>query len=460
MFSTVLRRFMDEAPVCVAVRATLERLLSPAWLDELFGRVACHQYESKLLFSTVGDLMSQVVCSVRRSIHEAYQHAQEISVSITSVYNKLNGLEPALSEALVRQSSKEAAEVLQYLTPAPDLLKGYEVRIVDGNHLTGTQHRLKELRTTRSAALPGQSLVVFDPRRRLMVEMVPCEDAHAQERALVGALLERVKEGELWMADRNFCTTLMLKGLVHHGAFFLIRQHASTLYLKKGGPWRKCGTCPSGTVYEQSIPVRLEVCGDHEQWVTLRRIKLKLKKPTEDGDWEIYLLSNLPKSVRAAKLAQLYADRWQIEDAFGELTASLRCEINTLGYPRAALFGFALALLAYNAVSLIKSALVAAHGKDQQIQDKISLYQLSREVAATRHGMEVAVDAREWKLFADMTARQFARWLIDLAKTMNLRRYRKHPRGPQKPYPPKTHGRRIKHVATAKILRDRLASSG
>jgi len=175
--------------------------------------------------------------------------------------------------------------------------------------------------------------VVFDPRRRLMVEMVPCEDAHAQERALIGALFELVKGGELWMADRNFCTTLMLRGLINRGAFFLIRQHASTLYLEKGGPWRKCGACKSGTVYEQSVPVRLDLCSGREQWVTLRRIKLKLKKPTEDGDWEIHLLSNLPQSARAEKLAQLYADRWQIEDAFGELTASLRCEINTLGYP-------------------------------------------------------------------------------------------------------------------------------
>jgi len=460
MFNAVLRRFLDEAPVCVAVRATLERLLAPAWLDELFGRVACHQYESKLLFSTLSDLMSQVVCSTRRSIHEAYQHAREIGVSITSVYNKLNGLEPPLSAALVRQSGKEAAAVMRHLTLRPALLKGYEVRIVDGNHLTTTQHRLKELRTTRSGPLPGQSLVVFDPRRRLMVEMVPCEDAHAQERALIGALFELVKGGELWMADRNFCTTLMLRGLINRGAFFLIRQHASTLYLEKGGPWRKCGACKSGTVYEQSVPVRLDLCSGREQWVTLRRIKLKLKKPTEDGDWEIHLLSNLPQSARAEKLAQLYADRWQIEDAFGELTASLRCEINTLGYPRAALFAFALALLAYNAVSLIKTALIQAHGGEEQVEEKISFYQLSREVAATSRGMEVAVDGRQWKLFTAMTAQQFARWLIDLAGKTNLRRYRKHPRGPQKPYPPRTRGRRIKHVATARILRDRLANSG
>jgi hypothetical protein len=194
--------------------------------------------------------------------------------------------------------------------------------------------------------------------------------------------------------------------------------------------------------------------------VTLRRIKLELNKPTEDGDWEIYLLSNLPKSVRADKLAQIYAQRWQIEDAFGELTASLRCEINTLGYPRAALFAFALALLAYNAVSLVKTALAAAHGGDDEVKRHISFYQLAREVAAVSRGMEVAVDPKQWAIFAAMTPRRFAQSLLGLTKRMNLRRHRKHPRGPKKPRPPRTHGRRIKHVATARILSRRSAASG
>jgi hypothetical protein len=119
MFDSVLHRFMDEAPVCVAARATLERLLRPQWLDELFGRVAGHQYESKLLFSTLTDLMSQVACCSRRSMHEAYQHTGDVGVSITAVYDKLNRLEPPVSAALVRQSAREAAAVMAHLPRRP-----------------------------------------------------------------------------------------------------------------------------------------------------------------------------------------------------------------------------------------------------------------------------------------------------------------------------------------------------
>ena len=48
---------------------------------------------------------------------------------------------------------------------------------------------------------------------------------------------------------------------------------------------------------------------------------------------------------------------WQIEGLFQDLTVALHCELDTLGYPRAALFGFGTALVAYNtlAVAMYKS---------------------------------------------------------------------------------------------------------
>ena len=50
------------------------------------------------------------------------------------------------------------------------------------------------------------------------------------------------------------------------------------------------------------------------------------------------------------------------QTAFHHLTVDLACEIDTLGYPKAALFGFCVALVAYNVVALVKGALRAAHG--------------------------------------------------------------------------------------------------
>jgi hypothetical protein len=112
----------------------------------------------------------------------------------------------------------------------PALLPGYRVRILDGNHLAGTQHRLKELRTTAAGALPGQALVVLDPARMLITDLFPCEDGHAQERAILPEVLDAVRPGELWIADRPFCTTNFLFGIAARQACFLIRLHQTTLH--------------------------------------------------------------------------------------------------------------------------------------------------------------------------------------------------------------------------------------
>jgi len=80
----------------------------------------------------------------------------------------------------------------------------------------------------------------------------------------------------------------------------------------------------------------------------VRRIHVKLFQPTQDGDTEIYLLTNLRQRVAGAlKVTQLYLERWTVENAFQELEQALHSEIETLAYPRAALLSFCVALLTY-----------------------------------------------------------------------------------------------------------------
>ena len=166
------------------------------------------------------------------------------------------------------------------------------------------------------------------------------------------------------------------------------------------------------------------------------------------------MLTNLPKQVAASKIAVAYASRWQIETAFAKLTTVLKCELNTLGYPQAALFGFCLAVMAYHAVSVIKAALRAVHGRET-VQREISGYYLSLEISQTYDGMMVAIPARHWKKFRTLTPAKLARVLKELAANINLRRYQKHPRGPKKPPPKKSTYKNGGHVSTAKLLATR-----
>ena len=102
----VYERFAQESPVPVMVRGVLEYALPPSFLDELFVEHAERQYQSDLLFSTVVEMMSLVVCKIRPSLHAAYQErAEEIGVSVNSVYNKINGVETQVSRALVQATA-------------------------------------------------------------------------------------------------------------------------------------------------------------------------------------------------------------------------------------------------------------------------------------------------------------------------------------------------------------------
>jgi IS4 transposase len=443
--------FMEESPASVMIRGILERTFDPARLDTMFASAAQSGYTRELLFSTTVRLMSEVVLGVSPSVHAAYQdHAASIPVTVTAVYDKLKGIETNVSAELVRDSARQLAPIIRRLRgTVPPFLAGYRVRILDGNHLAGTEHRLKGLRRFRAAALPGQSLVVLDPELMLMIDVVPCEDAYAQERSLLNDILPMVEAGDLWIDDRNFCTTGFLFGIARQKACFLVRQHSRNLYWKLVGK-RKCwGRIGTGKVFEQTMHLDNPETGET---LVIRRITVELDEPTRDGEMEIHLLTNLPRKDASAKqVAQLYAKRWTIERAFQDLTVALVCEINTLGYPKAALFGFCLALTAYNAVSLVKASLRAIHGHEK-VESEVSWYYLCLHVSKVYAGMMIAIPAKHWEIFRCVDEKQITAILKDLAGRIDLKRFRKHPRGPKKPPPKRISGARSKHVSTARIL--------
>lgn len=453
ILSEVFERFAEESPVTVMARAALEHALPPSTVDALFEDVAESQYTRTLLFSDVVDLMAMVVCKVRPSINAAYKkHAEALGVTRKAVYNKINGMEPAIGSALVRHVAAALAPVIDAMGGRREpWLPGYRVRVLDGSHLPGTEHRLGPLRTERAGALPGQSLVVFDPELALAIDAIPCEDGHAQERSMTAEILATVGPGELWVADRNFCTTALLFGIIDRGGSFAIRQHGSTLTWEAAGPRRAAGRCDTGEVFEQ--PVRLT--GPEGRTLVLRRVTVVLDRPTRDGDRELHILTDLPGDVAdAIAVAEIYRKRWTLETAFQEIEATLDGEIAALGYPRAALFALCVALASYNLMSAVKGALRSVHGGDE-VDGGVSGSDLAEEVSGTTRGLLIAIPEDEWAVFHGLPASEMGEVLRILARRVRLSHYRKQPRGPKKPKPKKASGYEKKHLSTAKLLRDR-----
>ncbi|MDZ8066259.1 MAG: transposase [Nostoc sp. DedQUE08] len=449
LLGQVFERFVTESPVSVMVRGLLEKALCPQIIDELFERSAKTQYTRELLFSTVVNLMSLVVCGVHPSVHAAHQASVEkIGVSVTSVYNKINGIEPSTGGELVREVAGQMEATIRHLNATmPDLLPGYRVKIIDGNAIAATEHRLKPLREISSAPLPGQSLVVLDPSLMLAVDVFPCEDGHAQERSLFDEVLPTVEEDDVWIADRNFCTLKFLFGVAAGLGYFIIRQHQS-LPWQATDDFRLVGQSDSGTVFEQNIILS----ADDGQLLKARRIKVCLKQPNRDGDREIFILTNLPFEVaNALVVAQMYRKRWKLEILFQVLTENLCCEINTLGYPKAALFTFCIALVAYNILSTVQAALRSFHGTEK-IEAEISSYYLADEIKGTYRGMMIAIPPNEWCVFQNMTFSELSQTLKHLAGLVKLRTFRRHLRDPKKAQPKRTYLKNKPHVSTVKIL--------
>ncbi|MEH1948839.1 MAG: transposase [Nostoc sp.] len=447
----VFERFVEESPISVMVRGLLETILCPQKLDELFEKSAKTQYTKELLFSTVVEMMNTVTCGIRPSIHAAYQaKTSQMNVSVTSVYNKLNAMETDVSAELVRETGTSMEAIIRHLNGSlPDWLPGYRLKILDGNAIGASEHRLKPLRDCNSAPLPGQSLVVLDPSLMLAIDVFPCEDAHAQERSLLHKVLTTIEEEDVWIADRNFCTLNFLSGIVARKGYFIIREHQCFPWYD-ASEFRHIGSVEGGTVFEQTVKV-----SDDEGYLSnIRRVKIILDETTRDGDSEIFILTNLPTKVaNALVVAQIYRKRWTIETLFQILTEIFNCEIKTLGYPKAAVFAFCVALVSYNILSVVLAALRSIHGI-KKIEQEVSSYYLADEIRGTYRGMMIAIPPSEWKVFAKMNLIELTNILRDLASRVNLVVFASHPRAPKKTRRvlKRTRPSKRPHVSTAKIL--------
>jgi Transposase DDE domain len=451
ILGSVFEQFIAESPLSVMARATIEHAFSPSALDDLFEHTAQRGYTRELLFSTTVDLMSLVVCGHAPHIQAAFKHLRErVPVTLKSVYEKLQNIEPVVSARLVHHVGGRCQDLITELGgTCQSLLPGYRARIIDGNHLAATEKRLKATRGHSAGPLPGQSLAVLDPALMVITDLIPCEDGHTQERALLDQVLPLVRAKDVWIADRNFCTVDFLLGIKERHACFVIRRHGNmTIEAQTDfGPEVETET---GWVSERKV----WICRDNEQMLEARSVRVRQKKVTDDGEMEIEILTNVPAEVASAqKVAFIYLKRWKVEGAFHELTMALNCEVKTLGYPKAALFAFSVAVVAYNVLAVLKGAMRAVHG-EERVQQEVSGYYVALEWSMVYPGMMIALPAEEWVVFGRMPVKQLASYLRDWASKINMEKIKKAP--PRKPTKNKTE--RIQdespHVSTARLLEE------
>jgi hypothetical protein len=443
----ILNPYIEGAPAAVMTRIALDWIIEGTFFDQIFEEVAVGQYDREFTLAHFVQTMLDVASGYRPSPRAAFLRRRlEAVASISAFYRKLGRMELALPTEVVHRTMQRARALIvaaDGLMPEP--IPGYHARVLDGNVLTGTEHRIKPLRTTNSAGLPGMTLAIYEPASGLIRDLVLEEDAHCQERALLDQVA--VDRGQLWIADRNFCVRTFLFRIRRAEAFFLIRWHKTTCPFKPVGPIRALGRCETGEVSEQLITVKDPADGRRHR---LRRIVLKLDQPTRDGATEIVLVTNLPAKVAGIVCCRVYRGRWQIEGHFQTLTDLLHCEVTSLGRPRAALFAFCMSVVAGNALAVLKGNLRAVHG-DEMVA-ALSDFALVDEVAEIYPGMMVGVPPREWSFVRQCSVEVVAGILTELAGGVPVERMLRCRRGPKRPRPKRSSGKRNHHVSNKKLL--------
>lgn len=443
--SKVLAKFIKQCPFAVLTQAVMHGLIANEF-DTLFQENRSQQYQKTLTFSAMATAVADVVLRFAANFRQAHTtHKDQLAVSLTSLYNKINATELQTSEAIVARSAQRAVELQDQLDFVPwQVLEGYKVYALDGNHLQESEKRLKPLRMLHDAPLAGTTVARFDLQRQLFDRAYLLEDAHAQECSTLDRVLNDLTKGDLVLADRHYCILKFLRDSNDKSVSFVIRQHGRF----KGvlvGTRRKIGRTATGVAYEQQI----KTSNDPDALV-MRRITVELDQPTRDGDTVIHLLSNLPERVDAMAIAELYRYRWEEETGFYYLTTTLTCELTSVGDPQAALFLFCMAMMAFNSRQVVFAALYAEH--DEELVNDLSHHAISVEVARYTDGMLVVLNDAFWDRLLGANGERVSERLREISRTIDLSKYRKSKRGPKKKVvkPPQT--RKKTHVSTAKVL--------
>lgn len=153
------------------------------------------------------------------------------------------------------------------------------------------------------------------------------------------------------------------------------------------------------------------------------------------------------------------SQQWGIERAFLQLTTQLRCEVDTLSYPPAALFALACAMVAFNVLAVLKAALREAHGPE--VDHTLSTHAMASDLRNMAQSLDLIVDAQDWDVFCLASLGAMAAWLLDQARRISLKRYAKAPARKSQPKPAvkRAHDPKKPHVALSRLLAKEKAGS-
>lgn len=437
---TIVERFVEQSPMTIMTRLVLQCALHDDWIDTTVDADDEPDEESirETLFALAVDAIASIAAHAQMPVSVRPRgvpgHASSASgAAVAALHDGMSRWRAGWGRALVRDSVDLLLPVAAVRADERGrTLGGMRLRVLDG---TGDScaprgagcdcgRACDDPARDGAPSLTGaRVLAVYDPELAMIVDLLPIERGRSHERAFVGALLETVRPGELWIVDGRFDTEAIVSGWPRRGCAFVLHDYGGAAACRPLGGWRDAGPLDGGDVREQAVGI----AGDGEATGTLRRIEWC--GPGLDGHpgATVTVLTNLPvEQFDACQVMQLARRRWRdalplpLEPALGgTLFGSVPA--------RASLLACGIAALAYNAFSVMTRMVGGALGLDERDVERVPSH-IADGVAATYAGMMIALPPDWWRRYDQLPAATLGQIVRMLAAHVDPRSERRRRR--------------------------------
>ncbi|WP_175968665.1 type II toxin-antitoxin system Phd/YefM family antitoxin [Burkholderia sp. BCC0322] len=416
MMRTIVERFVEQSPMTIMARLVLQCALHDDWIDMVVDADEEPDDESirETLFALAVDAIAAIAAQAHTPAspmpHGVPGHASSASgAAVAALHDGMSRWRAGWGRALVRDSVDLLLPVAAARADERGrTLGGMRLRVLDGAGAGCAPGRAgcdcgRACDDPARDAAPGLTsarvMPVYDPELAMIVDLLPVERGRSHERAFVGALLETVRPGELWMIDGRFDIDAIVSGWPRRGGAFVLRDDGGAAACRPLGGWRDAGRLDGGDVREQAVGM----AGDGEAAGTLRRIEWRGHGLDGAPGATVTVLTNLPvEPFDACQVMQLARRRWHDALPFS-LDSVLGGALFGSVPARASLLASGIAALAYNAFSVMTRVVGDALGLDERDAERVPS-QIADGVTATYAGMMIALPPDWWRRYDQLPA--------------------------------------------------------
>lgn len=428
-----------------AVLSLWAHVLQAEFLEEVFQKHRGASYRKVLSFSVFVELVADALIQNRGSGRAAFVRACEADVSpvcLEAIYGKLRRVPVPLSIALLEEATQRLQRIAPQDAPlieVPGSLAEFTLLLVDGKAIKRCAKRLLVARGQAGKLLGGKLLVAYLPVAGLAVSFAADEDGEANDARLMPALIPRARNvtagPRLWVLDRQFCDLTQPALLAQDGDHFLIRYHSKTTFTPDPDSPPRPGVDPSGRRVVDEWGWLGAARARHRRRV--RRVRLE-----RPGEEDLLVVTDLVDAERypAADVLAMYGCRWNIEQAFQQVTEVFELRHLIGSTPQATIFQGAFCLLLSNLLQVMRRHMANAQAEPVPA-GRLSLEMIFRDATRQLVSLTELLSAAEIAALipGHRTRSQLRRHLQTLLsgpiqklwwKTSN-RRPRPHPRVPR-----------------------------